>query len=205
MNPSALFNISYGLYVLTASEGDKDNGCIINTLMQQTSSPMRISVTVNKANLTCDMIRRTGIFNVSVIDNTADFELFRHFGFRSGSSEEKFGTTESHRYKPCYSDNGVLYLNAYCNAFISGKVISETDLGTHIMFTAEVTDGEILSDKPSMTYAKYHADVKPKAKPQKKQGWVCRICGYVYEGSELPADFECPLCKHGAEDFDPIN
>ncbi len=202
MNTSSVYKISYGLYVLTASEGDKDNGCIINTLSQLTSSPMQISVTVNKANYTHDMIKRTGKFNVSVIDKNAPFELFKHFGFQSGKDTLKFGTPESYKFQPCYAENGVLYVKAYANAFMSGKVVKEIDLGTHTMFIAEMTDGEVISDVPSMTYAQYHAEVKPKPEKPKKAGWVCKICGYVYEGDKLPADFVCPVCKHGAEDFE---
>lgn len=204
MNKSALFKISYGLYILTASEGDKDNGCVINTFMQQTSNPMQVSVTVNKENLTHDMIKNTGKFNVSVLDSTAPFELFKHFGFQSGKSALKFGTPESYKFQPCYSDNGLLYLKAHTNAFVSAKVVKEIDLGTHTMFIAEMTDGEVLSNNPSMTYAQYHAEVKPRPEKPKKKGWVCKICGYIYEGETLPDDFICPICKHGASDFEPV-
>lgn len=162
MDTKSVYKISYGLYVLTASQGDKDNGCIINTLSQLTSSPMQISVTVNKANLTHDMIKATGIFNVSVIDTSADFSLFKHFGFQSGKNAQKFGTPDSYKFSPCYADNGVLYVKSGANAFLSGKVVNEIDLGTHTMFIAEMTDGEVLSDKPSMTYEYYQQNVKPK-------------------------------------------
>ena len=207
MDAKSVYKISYGLYVLTASERDKDNGCIINTLIQLTSSPMQIAVTVNKANLTHDMIKNTGKFNVSVIDTSADFGLFRHFGFQSGREVQKFGTPESYKFTPHYSDNGLLYVKSGTNAFMSGKVVRETDLGTHTMFIAEMTDGAVLSDKPSMTYEYYHSNVKPKptAQAEKKKGWVCKICGYIYEGEELPADFVCPICKHGAVDFEKIS
>lgn len=203
MNTKSVYKISYGLYVLTASQGDKDNGCIINTLSQLTSSPMQISVTVNKANLTHDMIKATGIFNVSVIDTSADFSLFKHFGFQSGRNAQKFGTPDSYKFSPCYADNGVLYVKSGANAFLSGKVVNEVDLGTHTMFIAEMTDGEILSDKPSMTYEYYQQNVKPKP-AEKKSGWVCKVCGYIYEGEELPDDFVCPVCKHGREDFEKL-
>ncbi|MGN1415501.1 MAG: flavin reductase [Oscillospiraceae bacterium] len=204
MNTKSVYKISYGLFVLTASEGDKDNGCIINTLMQLTSSPMQIAVTVNKANLTHDMIKNTGKFNVSVIDRTADFSLFKHFGFQSGRDAQKFGTPDSYKFTPHYSDNGLLYIKAGTNAFMSGKVVNEIDLGTHTMFIAEMTDGEILSDNPSMTYEYYQANVKPKPAAPKKTGWVCKICGYIYEGEVLPEDFVCPICKHGAVDFEKL-
>lgn len=206
MDTSSVYKISYGLYVLTASQGDKDNGCIINTLSQLTSSPMQISVTVNKANLTHDMIKATGVFNVSVIDTSADFSLFKHFGFQSGRNAQKFGTPDSYKFSPCYADNGVLYVKSGANAFLSGKVVNEIDLGTHTMFIAEMTDGEVLSDKPSMTYEYYQQNVKPKPAQtvEKKSGWVCKICGYIYEGEELPDDFVCPVCKHGREDFEKL-
>lgn len=204
MNKKTVYKISYGLFVLTASEGDKDNGCIVNTVIQLTSDPMQIAVTVNKGNLTHDMIKNTGKFNVSVIDNTAPFELFKHFGFRSGRDAMKFGTPDSYKFAPKYADNGLLYVSAYANAFMSGKVVREVDLGTHTMFIAEMTDGEVLSDKPSMTYEYYQANVKPRPAAQKKTGWVCKVCGYVYEGEELPADFVCPICKHGAVDFEKM-
>ena len=204
MNTKSVYKISYGLFVLTASEGDKDNGCIINTLIQLTSSPMQIAVTVNKANLTHDMIKNTGKFNVSVIDQTADFSLFKHFGFQSGKNAAKFGTPDSYKFAPHYSENGLLYVKSGTNAFMSGKVVKEVDLGTHTMFIAEMTDAEVLSDAPSMTYEYYQNNVKPKPQAPKKTGWVCKICGYVYEGEELPEDFVCPICKHGAVDFEKL-
>lgn len=206
MDTKSVYKISYGLYVLTASQGDKDNGCIINTLSQLTSSPMQISVTVNKANLTHDMIKATGVFNVSVIDNSADFSLFRHFGFQSGRNAQKFGTPDSYKFSPCYADNGVIYVKSGANAFLSGKVVNDIDLGTHTMFIAEMTGGEVLSDKPSMTYEYYQQNVKPKPAQtaEKKSGWVCKVCGYIYEGEELPEDFVCPVCKHGREDFEKL-
>ena len=206
MDTKSVYKISYGLYVLTASQGDKDNGCIINTLSQLTSSPMQISVTVNKANLTHDMIKATGVFNVSVIDTSADFSLFRHFGFQSGRNAQKFGTPDSYKFSPCYADNGVIYVKSGANAFLSGKVVNGIDLGTHMMFIAEMNGGEVLSDKPSMTYEYYQQNVKPKPAQtaEKKSGWVCKVCGYIYEGEELPDDFVCPVCKHGREDFEKL-
>ena len=203
MDKKSVYKLSYGLFVLTASEGDKDNGCIVNTVIQLTSDPMQIAVTVNKGNLTHDMIKNTGKFNVSVIDNTAPFELFKHFGFQSGRDSVKFGTPDSYKFAPKYADNGLLYVSAYANAFMSGKVVKEIDLGTHTMFVAQMTDGEVLSDKPSMTYEYYLVSVKPRLE-QKKTGWVCKVCGYVYEGDMLPDDFVCPICKHGAADFEKI-
>lgn len=204
MDTKALFKISYGLYVLTSAENGKDNGCIINTAVQLTSSPPVVSIAVNKNNLTHDMIKNTGLFNISVIDRTADFSLFKHFGFQSGRDAEKFGTPDSYKFSPAYSDNGLLYIKNGANAFVSCKVRSETDLGSHTLFIAEMTDGQILSDNPSMTYADYHANVKPAPEKPKKQGWVCKVCGYIYEGDELPDDFVCPICKHGADDFERL-
>lgn len=203
MDKKSVYKLSYGLFVLTASEGDKDNGCIVNTVIQLTSDPMQIAVTVNKGNLTHDIIKNTGKFNVSVIDNTAPFELFKHFGFQSGRDSMKFGTPDSYKFAPKYADNGLLYVSAYANAFMSGKVVKEIDLGTHTMFVAQMTDDKVLSDKPSMTYEYYLANVKPRPE-QKKTDWVCKVCGYIYEGDVLPDDFVCPICKHGAADFEKI-
>lgn len=200
MDNQVMNNLSYGLFVLTAKDGDKDNGCIINTAAQVTTTPNRIIVTVNKDNLTHDMIVDTGEFNVSILDESASFDTFKQFGFQSGRDVDKFLEVSFAR-----AQNGIVYLTKQCNGYISGKVVESKDLGTHTMFIAEVTDGGVLSDKPSVTYAFYHANIKPSAKPvQEKQGFVCTVCGYIYEGSELPADFVCPLCKHGAEDFKPL-
>lgn len=203
MNTDSLNNISCGLYVLTASDNGIDNGCIINTLAQLTSSPLQIGVTVSKETFTHDMVAKTGIFNASVIDTSADFELIKHFGFQSGKDKKKFGTADSYRYEPRFSENGLIYLSTFSNAYVSGKVTSSVDLGTHTMFIADMTDGEILSDKPTMTYDYYHKNVKPKVQT-KKSGWICKVCGYIYEGEELPKDYICPICKHGAEDFERI-
>ena len=200
MDSQVMNNLSYGLFVLTAKDGDKDNGCIINTAAQVTTTPNRIIVTVNKDNLTHDMIVDTGEFNVSILDESASFDTFKQFGFQSGRDVDKFLEVSFAR-----AQNGIVYLTKQCNGYISGKVVESKDLGTHTMFIAEVTDDGVLSDKPSVTYAFYHANIKPSAKPvQEKQGFVCTVCGYIYEGSELPADFVCPLCKHGAEDFKPL-
>ncbi|MDR0840025.1 MAG: flavin reductase [Christensenellaceae bacterium] len=200
---SAMFTLSYGLYVLTAKEDAKDNGCIINTVVQITSNPARISIAVNKANHTHDMILHTGAFNVSVLSQEAPFKVFEHFGFHSGRDTDKFaGCAQENR-----SENGIRYLASYTNAFLSGKVVNTYDYGTHTVFIADVTEARGLSGVPSMTYAYYFDRVKPKPQPtvEKKKGYVCKICGYVYEGDELPADFICPLCKHGAEDFERLD
>lgn len=199
----ALFKISYGLFVLTAKDEKKDNGCIINTVMQITSSPNRITAVVNKNNYTHDMIIKTGEFNVSVLTTSAPFDVFKRFGFASGRDTDKFADDQNE----IRSRNGLRYLREYSNAFMSGKVIETVDVGTHTIFIADVTEAEVLSDEPSVTYEYYFANIKPKPeqKQEKKKGYVCRICGYVYEGEELPEDFVCPWCKHGAEDFEPLS
>ena len=202
MDKKAMYNLSYGLFVLTARRWDKDNGCIINTAGQVTSAPNRISITVNKENFTHDMIRDTGKFNISILSETADFSLFRHFGFQSGGTADKFAD-----YSACErSANGLYYITEGTNAFISAAVEQTVDLGTHTMFIAAVEDMEVLSREPSATYAYYQSSIKPKPerKPEKTV-WRCTVCGYVYEGEELPADFICPLCKHPASDFEKVS
>ena len=198
---NAMFSLSYGLFVLTARDGAKDNGCIINTVTQLTDTPKRISIAVNKANYTHDMIKKTGVFNVSVLSNDAPFAMFQHYGFQSGRDVDKFAGVQG----MARATNGVYYLPYCTNAFISSRVTQTIEFETHTLFIADVTEARQLSDVPSMTYAYYFANVKPKPSKLKEQhGWVCKICGYVYEGEELPADFICPLCKHGAEDFEKI-
>lgn len=201
MDLKALFKIPYGLYLVSANENGKDNGCIINTFSQVTDTPLRVSVTINKLNLTHDMIKNTGVFTVSILSNSAPFELFKNFGFKSGKDANKFENIKAER-----CENGVLRLSENTGAFVCTKVCQEIDLGTHSMFIADVTDAEILSHESSMTYNYYQERVKPKSypKPKSKKGWLCPICGYVYEGEELPADFVCPLCKHGAAEFVPL-
>ena len=194
MDNSALFKLSYGLFVLTARQDGKDNGCIINTVTQITDTPKRIQIAVNKENLTHDMILATGEFNVSVLAEDAVFWVFQHYGFQSGRSVDKFAMIPEAR-----TANGIRYVEGCTNAVISGKVISTVDCGTHTLFVAEVTDAKLLSHEPSMTYQYYFDNVKPK--PEAKGKWVCKICGYVHEG-ELPADFICPWCKHPASDFE---
>ncbi len=197
MNKSAMYQLSYGLFVLSAKEGDFQNGCIINTAIQVTSDPNRISVTVNKGNLTCEMIDRTGEFNVSILTESTPFAIFQHFGFQSGRDKNKF---EGWGFKGT-AENGIYYLTNCTNAYISGKVVQKIDLGTHIMFIADVTDAEVLSKEPSVTYAYYQQNIKPQPAKKEASGYTCTVCGYVYEGDELPADFICPLCKHGADAF----
>lgn len=198
INPSALFNIGYGLYVVTAKENDKDNACIVNAVIQLTDNKLRVGVTINKQNYTHDMVKNTGVMNVNCLTEETPFAIFEYFGFQSGKDVDKFVSPDVPR-----ADNSLVILPDYSNSFFSLKVEQEVDLDTHTMFICEVTQAKVLSDKPTMTYSYYHANVKPK--PQKKsKGWVCTICGYVYEGEQLPEDFVCPLCKHGAEAFKKI-
>lgn len=199
-NQAAMFQLSYGLFVLSAKDGQKDNGCIVNTVQQVTTSPNRILVAVNKGNYTHDMIMKTGEFNASILSEDADFEIFKHFGFQSGRDVNKMeGLEDFDR-----AENGIIYLTKGANAYISAKVVQTTDLGSHTLFLADVTDGDVLNNVPSVTYAYYHKNIKPQPQETKKTGWRCKICGYIYEGEELPADFICPICKHGAEDFEKI-
>lgn len=199
-NQAAMFQLSYGLFVLSAKDGKKDNGCIVNTVQQVTTSPNRILVAVNKGNYTHDMIMKTGEFNASILSEDADFDIFKHFGFQSGRDVDKMeGLEDFDR-----AENGIIYLTKGANAYISAKVVQTTDLGSHTLFLADVTDGDVLNDVPSVTYAYYHKNIKPQPQETKKTGWRCKICGYIYEGEELPADFICPICKHGAEDFEKI-
>lgn len=203
MDSKAMFNLTYGLFVLSTAAGGKDNGCIINTAGQVTSSPNRLSITVNKDNFTDAMIRESGKFNISVLSEDAKFDIFQRFGFHSGRDTDKFANyTECRR-----SENGLYYVTEGCNAYFSATVEQTVDLGTHTMYIATVDDMEVLSDTPSATYAYYHAHIKPKpedAAPAGKTAWRCVICGYVYEGEELPEDFICPLCKHPASDFEKV-
>ena len=196
---SALFNIGYGLYVVTSNDGRKDNGLIVNTVTQVTNAPNRVAVTINKENYSHHIIRQTGVMNVNCLSVEAPFKVFEDFGFRSGRNVDKFaGTT------PLRSDNGLAFLPKYINSFMSLKVEDYVDLGTHGMFICSITEARVLSDKETMTYTYYQNNVKPKPKTEGKKGFVCKVCGYVYEGDELPEDFVCPLCKHGAADFEPI-
>ncbi len=197
---SALFNIGYGLYVVTSNDGKKDNGLIVNTVTQVTSSPNRVAVCINKQNYSHHVIEQTGIMNINCLSVDAPFSVFENFGFRSGRNTDKFEGAEVLR-----SDNGLVFLPRYINAMMSLKVVQYIDLGTHGMFICDVTEARVLSDKETMTYTYYQKNVKPKPQTEGKKGYVCKICGYVYEGDELPDDFICPLCKHGAADFEPIN
>ena len=196
---SALFRIGYGLYVVTSNDGKHDNGLIVNTVTQVSDNPNRIAVNINKANYSYHVIKRTGIMNVNCLSTEAPFKVFEQFGFRSGRNVNKFeGCT------PARADNGLVILPHYINAAFSLKVEDYVDLGSHGMFICSVTEARVMSDKPTMTYDYYHKNVKPKPETAGRKGYVCKVCGYVYEGEELPADYICPLCKHGAADFEPI-
>ncbi|MBQ2284307.1 MAG: flavin reductase [Clostridia bacterium] len=200
MDTNALFKISYGLYVLIAKENNFDNGCIINTFSQITNTPNRVAVVVNKTNKTADMIRKTGVFNVSTISESANFDLFKNFGFQSGNDVNKFVDFKD----TARSNNGLLYLTKYSNSYISCKVCNTVDFDTHYMFVADLEDAEILNEEKSVTYDDYHTKIKPKPDNNKVKGYRCKICGYIYEGDVLPDNFICPLCKHGPDDFEPI-
>ena len=197
---TALFRIGYGLYVVTCNDGTKDNGLIVNTVSQVTDSPNRIAVCINKKNYSHHVIRQTGRMNVNCLSTDAPFSVFENFGFQSGRTADKFAGWETLR-----SDNGLVFLPKYINAFMSLKVEQYVDLDTHGMFICTVTEARVMSDRPTMTYTYYQENVKPRPQTEGKKGWVCRICGYIYEGEELPPDFICPLCKHGAADFEPIS
>ena len=196
---TALFRIGYGLYVVTSNDGNKDNGLIVNTVTQLTDNPNRVAVNINKANYSHHIIKQTGVLNVNCLSVEAPFKVFQNFGFQSGRSVDKFAGCEN----ICRSDNGLIFLPKYINAFMSLKVEQYVDLGTHGMFICTVTEARVMSDKDTMTYTYYQQNVKPKPQTEGKKGYVCKVCGYIHEG-ELPDDFICPLCKHGAIDFEPI-
>ena len=196
---SALFNIGYGLYVVTSNDGTKDNGLIVNTVTQVTNTPNRIAVTINKQNYSHHIIKQTGVMNVNCLDISAPFSVFQTFGFQSGRTADKFAGIDELR-----SDNGLRFLPRNINSFMSLKVESYVDLDTHGMFICSVTEARVISDKETMTYTYYQNNVKPKPETEGKKGFVCKICGWVYEGEELPEDIICPLCKHGYADFEPI-
>lgn len=195
----ALFKIGYGLYVVTCNDGKKDNGLIVNTVSQVTDSPNRVSVCINKQNYSHHVIKQTGILNVNCLSVDAPFSIFQRFGFQSGRTADKF-----ENFKPLYSDNGLPFLPKYINAFMSLKVEQYIDLDTHGMFICTVTEARVVSDRETMTYNYYQSNVKPKPNTEGKKGWVCKVCGYIYEEDELPEDIVCPLCKHGASDFERI-
>ena len=196
---TALFNIGYGLYVVTSNDGKRDNGLIVNTITQVTNTPNRIAVTINKDNYSHHVIKQTGIMNVNCLSVDAPFSVFERFGFQSGRNTDKFAGVDFGR-----SDNGLAFLNLHINSFMSLKTVSYVDLDTHGMFICEITEARVMSDRETMTYTYYQKNVKPKPQTEGVRGYVCKVCGYVYEGETLPDDFVCPLCKHGAADFEKI-
>lgn len=205
MDNKAMYKLTYGLFVLSAFEKGKQNGCIVNTVIQAASSPSRLSVAVNKANLTHDMIMNTGVFNVSVISEDAGFKLFERFGFQTGRDVDKLEGFQGYK----KGENGVFYVTQGTNAYFECKVESTVDLGSHTMFIAEITDMQVLSAVPSVTYSYYQSNIKPKPQPKTQEAtgktvWRCTVCGYEYEGEELPEDYICPLCKHPASDFEKV-
>lgn len=199
MNPKALFQISYGLYVAASKFDKKMNGCIVNTVMQITDNPKQLAVAINKDNLTCEIIQKSRMVSLSVLSETAPFALFQHFGFQSGRKVDKFVN-----YPFALTKQELPYLTKHTSAFIDCKVTNIVDLGTHLLFIASVNDCEILSGEKAMTYSFYHEFVKPQPAASSAKGWRCNVCGYIYEGEELPPDFICPWCKHGVEDFEKI-
>ena len=200
MDTNALFKIGYGLYVLTSNYENIDNGCIINTVIQVTDSPLRIAVVVNKKNYTHELVLNSCVFNLSMLTTETPFSVIEHFGFQSGKDVNKFiDCQQEHR-----SKNNVLYIPKYTNSYISCHVVSHQDLGMHTMFFADVIDSEVLSDKESLTYSYYQNNIKPKKDSNGKKGWYCKICGWVHEDENLPDDIICPLCKHGKDAFEKI-
>ena len=203
MDKKALYSLSYGVFMLSTKAGEKVNGCITNTCMQVANSPTRVAISVINANYTCELIKQSKVFALSLLDQTCTFETIKHFGFQSGRDVNKFENM-----KVPTDANGIPYLGWQACAVISCKVVDSQDLGSHTLFIAEVEDAKVLSENAPLTYADYQNKVKPKpeakATDKKIVGWRCKICNYVYEGSELPTDFTCPLCGHGAEDFEPI-
>ena len=194
-----LGKIGYGLYVATTHDGVKDNGCIVNAVAQVSGSPTRVAVSSQKGNYTFEVIRRTGKLNLNILDVSAPFSLFKHFGYQSGRDVDKFAGIEEIR-----SENGLRILPGSINGWMSLEVENYLDLDSHGLFICRVVEAGAASDEEGMSYHYYQKSVKPQKKPEKKKGYVCKVCGYVYEGEELPADFVCPICKHGPEDFEPI-
>lgn len=200
MNPKALYQITYGLYLLSVRSYGQDNACIINTAVQVASDPLTISISVNKGNNTHDMIMESGRFNISSLTVDTPFSLFQQFGMQSGRDVNKFiGFEDVER-----AHNGIYYLTRYASAYLSCRLVRTVDLGSHTLFIAQLEDAQVLSDRPACTYGYYQSDIKPKPAPAQKKGWVCSVCGHVYEGEELPENYICPLCKHGREDFRPV-
>ena len=203
MDKKALYNLEYGVFLVSSRSGDRINGCITNTCIQAAAKPVQVAICCINGNYTPELIRESGLFTVSVLDSSAAFETIKRFGMQSGRDVDKFADFDY-----ALDANGLPYLKSQANAVLSCRVVSSQDLGSHTIFFGEVLEAERLSDKPSLTYAKYQSDVKPRPAPKAETrpivGWKCKICGYVYEGAALPADYACPLCGHGPEDFEPI-
>lgn len=199
MNPKALFQISYGLYIAASKFDKKMNGCIVNTVMQVTDNPKQIAIAINKENLTCEIVQKSRMVSLSVLSETAPFSLFEHLGFQSGRKIDKFVN-----FPFALTKQELPYLTSHTSAFIDCKVTNIIDLGSHLLFIATVNDCEVISEEKAMTYSYYHEFVKPKPSDTPVKGWRCMVCGYIYEGEELPPDFICPWCKHGVEDFEKI-
>ena len=199
MNPKALFHITYGLYWLSVRSYGQDNACIINTAVQVASDPLTISISVNKANKTHNMIMESGRFNISALTVDTPFELFRRFGMQSGRDVNKFVGFED----VVRADNGMYILNRYASAYLCCRLLRTVDLGSHTLFIAALEDAQVISNRPACTYSYYQSDIKPKPAEAKRKGWVCSVCGHVYEGEALPEDYICPLCRHGRENFQP--
>ena len=200
MDQKALWKLTYGLYLFTARQDGRDNGCIINTAVQVAENPVRLTISISKGGLTHDMALATGKFALTALTEDAPFALFRHFGMQSGRSADKFASHSN----VARSESGLIHLTEHAAAYLDCKIMQTVDLGTHTLFIAEVVDGAVLSDGTPCTYAHYQAAIKPRPQPVKQKAWVCSVCGYVYEGDEVPDDFLCPLCKHGKKDFVPM-
>lgn len=203
MDKKAIYSLSYGVFMLSTKVGDKVNGCITNTCIQVANNPTRVAISVLNTNYTCELLKQSGVFALSILDQQCNFDTIKHFGFQSGRDVDKFDGIRMP--EDC---NGIPYMGWYSCAVISGKVVEQYELGTHTLFIAEVVDAKTLSDNAPLTYADYQDHVKPKPEAKKTDrkivGWRCKICNYVYEGSELPSDFSCPICGHGPEDFEPV-
>ena len=200
IDKAAMFKLSYGLFVLTARDGQKDSGCITNTAIQLTDKPLKVSIAVNKNNYTCEMISNTKAFNLSIITQSADFEIFKRFGFQSGRDTDKFADFPFNE----RTGNGIRYLSEHINGVISGEVVQSVDCGTHTLFIANVVESFTLPGKPSATYQYYFDNIKPKPAAPAGKGFVCKVCGHVYNEATLPPDYVCPICKHGADAFEAV-
>ena len=203
MDQKAMYQLSYGVFMLATKDGDAANGCITNTCMQVANSPTRVAISVINSNYTCELIKKSGVFTLSMLDQSASFETIKHFGYQSGRNVDKIGAL-----KLPVDERGIPYLGWQACAVLCGKVVDSMDLGSHTMFIAEIVDGRVLSSEAPLTYADYQKHVKPKPEAKKEDkkivAWRCKICGYIYRGSELPREYSCPLCGHGPDDFEPV-